>query len=126
MSVATPPANAGYGVQFNRTGISAADADASKIPTIPVSGASVGTVAAVCDTASASITARLIFFNASALPCGSSVQFTFTCAATADFGTLFLGIPNYDIWRPAAGASAIGIKVDSVSAGHWTIYGSMG
>jgi len=126
MSVPTPPTNTGYGYQFNRTAISAADADASKIPTFSISCALVATMAAVCDTASASITARLIFFNASGLPCGSSMQFTFTCASTADFGTLFLGMPNSDLWRPAAGASAVGIKVDIVSAGNWTIYGSMG
>ena len=120
-TAASDPINGG---QFDRIGLSAADADASAIQTFPCPGASVATVAAISDTASATITLRMIYFNGSYLPCGSSLPITFTAGKTADFGTLFMGVPDSDIWRPVAGANLIGIKVDAVSAGRWSIHGS--
>jgi hypothetical protein len=126
MMMAAQSAQSGIvcGSQFDRIGIGAADADVSKIPTFPCQGTSVATVAAVCDTASATITLRMVYFNVSGLPCGSSLPITFTSDATADFGTLFMGVASSDMWRPVAGANSIGVKVDSVSAGHWSIHGS--
>jgi len=114
------------GSQFDRIGVSAVDANSSNIQTFSCQGMSVATMAAVCDSAEASITLRMIYFNASALPCGSSMAVTFTSAKKADFGTVFLGMPNSDFWRPLAGATSIGIKVDSISGGRWSIHGSMG
>jgi len=114
------------GCQFDRIGVSAVDANSSDIPVFPSPGMSVATVAALCDTAAASITMRMIYFNSSALPCGSSMPIIFTSGATADFGGLFMGLPNADFWRPLAGATSIGIKVDKISAGRWSIHGTMG
>jgi len=114
------------GLQFDRIGVGAVDANSSAIQVFPCQGMSVATVAAVCDTAEASITMRMIYFNGSAIPCGSSIPITFTSAASADYGTLFMGVPNSDFWRPLAGATSIGIKVDKISAGRWSIHGTMG
>jgi len=124
MVVQSAQAGALGGGQFDRIGISAADADASKIQTFPCLGASVATVTAVCDTASATITVRMIYFNGSALPCGASLPIVFTSGSTADFGTLFMGLASSDMWRPVAGATSIGVKVDSVSAGRWSLHGA--
>jgi hypothetical protein len=114
------------GGQFDRIGIGAVDGDASALPTFPCSGTSVATIAAICDTASATITLRMIYFNGSSLPCGTSLPTTFTAGKKADFGQLFLGVPDSDMWRPIAGAVSIGIKIDNVSAGRWSIHGSAG
>jgi hypothetical protein len=112
--------------QFDRVGLSAADPDSSNIPRWPCQGTSVANVAAVCDTAAASITVRMICFNGSGLPCGSSMPTVFTTGQNEDFGSLFVAVPSADIWRPVAGASSIGIKVDSISAGRWSIHGTIG
>jgi hypothetical protein len=122
----TAASNSLGGGQFDRIGVSAVDGDASAILTFPCPGSSVATIAAVCDTASATMTVRMIYFNGSSLPCGSSVPITFTTGKTADFGQLFLGVPDSDMWRPVAGANSIGVKVDNVSAGRWSLHGSVG
>jgi uncharacterized protein (UPF0212 family) len=112
--------------QFDRIGVSAVDGDASAIQTFPCSGTSVATIAVVCDTALATITLRMIYFNGSYLPCGTSMPITFTAGKAADFGQLFMGVPDSDMWRPVSGANSVGIKVDNVSAGRWSIHGSVG
>jgi len=122
----TAQATSTTGPQFSRTGIVAVDANAATIPVVLNSALSVATVAALCNTASESITLRLIYFNSSSIPCGCSVPITFTSGAKADFGSLFMGVPNSDFWRPLAGATSLGIKVDSLSAGKWSVYGTMG
>jgi hypothetical protein len=112
--------------QFDRIGITGADADASALQPYACQGLSVATVSALCDTPSATITLRMFFYNSSLIPCGTSVAITFTSDATADFGQLFMGMPNADFWRPTAGASYVAVKVDSVSSGRWSIHGSVG
>jgi hypothetical protein len=126
MSSQTLQPDSPSGGQFDRIGVVAVDADASNIPLFICQGMSVATVTAVCDTAAAAITVRLIYFNGSNLPCGSSMAITFMSGATADFGSLFMGVPDSDFWRPVAGASLIGVKVDAISAGRWSIHGSVG
>jgi hypothetical protein len=125
-AAAQPSQNGSNGSQFDRIGVSAVDASSSNIQIYPCSGMSVATVAALCDTAESSITLRMIYFNGSALPCGSSMPITFTSGGNADFGALFMGVPNSDFWRPLAGATSIGIKIDNISGGRWSIHGSMG
>jgi hypothetical protein len=114
------------GLQYDRIGISAVDENAANIPIYPCPGMSVGTMAALCDTGESTIALRVFFFNASNLPCGTSMPMTFTSGANADFGGLYLGVPSSDFWRPLAGATSIGIKIDSISGGRWSIHGSMG
>jgi hypothetical protein len=126
MVTQTGQSNSVGATQFDRIGISAADADASAIQMFPCPGSSVATLAAICDTASVSITLRLFYYNASSLPCGTSVATVFSTGKTADFGPLFTGVPDSDIWRPIAGATSIGIKIDAVSGGRWSLHGSVG
>jgi hypothetical protein len=113
-------------VQFERIGVGAADPDMSQLALFLCQGASVASLAAVSDTANATLTLRMIYFNSTQLPCGSSPAITFTSATTPDFGALFAGLPSTETWRPSAGATSIGIKVDSVSGGRWSIHGTMG
>jgi hypothetical protein len=127
MNTMTPNQPCSQGVvQFDRVGVAAVDADASNIQLLSCQGMSVATVAAVCDTASATLKVRMIYYNNSGIPCGSSLPVTFTSGPVADYGGLYMGVPDSDIWRPVAGATSIGIKVDSVSAGRWSIHGAAG
>jgi hypothetical protein len=127
MNTITPNQSGSQGVvQFDRVGVATVDTDASNMQVFSCQGMSAATVAAACDTASATLKVRMISYNNSGIPCGSSLPVTFTSGSVADFGGLYMGVPDSDMWRPVAGATSIGIKVDSVSAGSWSIHGAAG
>ena len=104
-----------------RTGITAPDGDISTLTHYPCEGASLIRLGAVCNTARATLTCRIIFLDAIGDFAGASASVTFTADATSLDGTSYLATPNPDAWFPVGGPSIFAIHVDAVSAGTWTL-----
>ncbi len=108
---------------FPRAGVAAADADASVLgPVIIAPGRSLR-VGAASDTPGSTIKLSVYFLDASLQPtCVQRVSFT--APGAPDWGKTCLGTPDYDPCWPMGGCKAAIVKVDSVSAGNWSIDGS--
>ncbi len=120
--------------ELSRTGLTAADAPTGGNLTTTgfagTAGANLGdcgnalTLAcrATCDTASATLTGRIVFYDGSNNAIGLSESISFTSD-----GTLRLGNATGDFVTPrvlvdAGQARKFRFKVDSVSAGTWAVY----
>jgi hypothetical protein len=120
--------------ELSRTGLTAADAptggDLTTTGFAGSSGANLGDISnaltlacrATCDTASAVLTGRIVFYDGSnnAIAVSESISFT------AD-GVLRLGNASGNFVAPrvlvdAGQARKIRFKVDSISAGTWAVY----
>jgi hypothetical protein len=104
-----------------RSGITAADGDISALPHYPCENASVIRLGAVCDTANATLTCRIVFLDAVGDFVAVSSAVTFATDAKALDSTQYLATPNPDAWFPIGGPSIFAIHVDAVSAGSWTL-----
>jgi hypothetical protein len=104
-----------------RTGVTAPDGDISTLARYPCGCASLVRLGAVCDTAGATLTCRIVFFDALGNFVGVSGAVTFTADATALDSTSHLATPNPDAWFPIGGPSIFAVHVDAVSAGTWTL-----
>ena len=104
-----------------RPGIKAPDGDLSTIPLHSCQGASMVRLGAICTTAGASLSCRIIFLDGNGAYVASSASVTFTVDAKPLDGTLYLSTPEPDAWFPIGGPSIFGIHVDSVSDGMWTL-----
>jgi hypothetical protein len=97
------------------------DANGLAIPTWPCKGASSASLFAMSASAPGSITVRLLAFVSVGTIGAISPQFTFTAGASADLGTYFSGTPNQATWMPIDGIGLIGIKIDAINGGPWTL-----
>jgi hypothetical protein len=104
-----------------RPGVTAPDGDISTLTHYPCEGASVIRLGAVCNTAGATLTCRIIFLDAVGDFVAVSSAVTFTTDPSPLDGTLYLATPNPDAWFPVGGPSIFAIHVDAVSAGTWTL-----
>ncbi len=97
------------------------DPDGSLIRKFPcVMASSVG-LYALSQTGGATLTVRLFSFTVEGNLISISPSFTFISSAIADFGNKFSGTPNSAVWLGISGAGLIGIKVDALTGGPWTI-----
>lgn len=125
---------ANFALEFTRSGITTSDSDASVLtqnaasvqvnPFASKLVAGVLRLGAICNTAAAVLVVQVYFLNATGQPCGTATV-TFTAASTADFAANFVGIPDVDAWWPLGGCSFVVTRVVSVSAGNWTLNGTM-
>ena len=104
-----------------RSGITAPDGDISTLTHFPCENASVIRLGAVCDTAKATLSCRIIFLDAVGNFAAVSSTVTFTADKTSLDGTEYLATPEPDAWFPIGGPSIFAIHVDAVSAGTWTL-----
>jgi hypothetical protein len=104
-----------------RPGITAPDGDISTIPRYPCGDASLVRLGAVCTTAGAALTCRIVFLDALGVFVAVSASVTFTADAKPLDGTLYLATPDPDAWFPIGGPSIMAIHVDAVSGGTWTL-----
>ena len=104
-----------------RPGITAPDGDISTLAHYPCENASVIRLGAVCTTAGATLSCRIIFLDAVGGFAGVSSAVTFTSDATSLDGAQYLATPSPDAWFPIGGPSIFAIHVDAVSAGTWTL-----
>lgn len=104
-----------------RTGITGPDSSASSLTAYGCGGAAVVRLGALCTTASATLTCRVIFLDAAGTYVGATTAVTFTADSSTDEGSSYLATPGSDSWFPTGGASSYQVKVDSVSAGTWTL-----
>ncbi len=104
-----------------RPGITTPDGDISTLTHFPCEGASLIRLGAVCNTAGATLTCRIVFLDALGAFAAVSNPVTFTADPTPLDGTLYLGTPNPDAWFPVGGPSIFAIHVNAVSAGTWTL-----
>jgi hypothetical protein len=107
-------------ISYTRT-LSAADSDIAQLPQWNINGAQALVMAALCDTANAAIQARLVGFTADGQLAAVSPVINFTASATADYSGLFSATPDSTAFLPASGMSFGSVKVDTLSAGNWTI-----
>jgi hypothetical protein len=104
-----------------RPGVTAPDRDITTLTRYPCAGASLIRLGAVCDTAGATLTCRLVFFDVMGVFAGVSASVTFTADAAPLAGPLYLGTPNVDAWFPVGGPSICALHVDAVTGGSWTL-----
>jgi hypothetical protein len=104
-----------------QAGITAPSGDISTLTHYPCESASVIRVGAVCSTAGATLTCRIIFLDAVGDFAAVSSPVTFTADTTSLDGTQYLATPNPDAWFPIGGPSIFAIHVDAVSAGTWAL-----
>jgi len=104
-----------------RTGITAPDGDISTLTHYPCENASLVRIGAVCDTAGAKLSCRVVFLDAVGNFAAVSGTVTFTADAKSLDGTEYLATPDPDAWFPVGGPSIFAIHVDAVSAGTWTL-----
>jgi hypothetical protein len=104
-----------------RPAITGPDGDIGTLPHYPCENASVIRLGAVCDTAGATLTCRVILLDAVGNLAAVSSAMTFTADATPLAGTQYLATPNPDAWIPVGGPSIFAIHVDAVSKGAWII-----
>ena len=104
-----------------RTGVTGPDGDISTLTHYPCENATVIRLGAVCATAGATLSCRIVFLDAVGNFAAISSPVTFTADATPLDGTQCLATPNPDAWFPIGGPSIFAIHVDAVSAGTWTL-----
>ena len=104
-----------------RPGITVPDGDISTLPHYPCEAASLIRLGAVCDTAGATLTCRVVFFDMLGAFAAVSGAVTFTADPTALDGVLYLATPTPDAWFPIGGPSVFAVHVDAVSKGTWTL-----
>ena len=104
-----------------RPWITAPDGDIGTLPHYPCGGASLVRLGAVCNTAGATLTCRIVFLDALGAFVAVSGTVTFTADATALDGTSYLATPDPDAWFPIGGPSIFGVHVNAVSGGTWTL-----
>jgi hypothetical protein len=102
-------------------GVTAPDHDITTLTRFPCAGAALIRLGAVCNTAGATLTCRLVFFDALGAFAAVSAAVTFTADAAPLAGPLYLATPNVDAWFPVGGPSICAIHVDAVSGGTWTL-----
>ena len=106
----------------SRSGITAPDGDISTLTHYPCESASVIRMGAVSNTAGATLTCRIVFFDAVGNFVAVSSSVTFTADPTALDSSQYLATPNPDAWFPIGGPSIFAIHVDAVSQGStWTL-----
>jgi hypothetical protein len=104
-----------------RPGVTTPDGDISTLTHYPCEGASLIRLGAVCDTAGAKLTCRIVFLDALGAFAAVTGAVTFTADPTSLDGTRYLATPDPDAWFPIGGPSIFAIHVDTVSAGTWTL-----
>jgi hypothetical protein len=104
-----------------RPGITAPDGDIGTIPRYPCEGASLIRLGAVCDTAGATLSCRVVFLDTLGAYVAVSGAVSFAADASALDAGQYLATPTPDAWFPIGGPSIFGIHVDAVSGGKWTL-----
>jgi hypothetical protein len=104
-----------------RPGVTAPDRDLTTLTRFSCAGTSLIRLGAVCDTAGATLTCRIVFFDALGAFAAVSAPVTFTADAAPLAGPLYLATPNVDAWFPVGGPSIYALHVDTVSGGTWTL-----
>lgn len=110
--------------EFIRAGIAGPDPDGSAVPFQAAWPCQSLRLGASCDTAGASLSLTVVFRGSAGQPIGTA-SLSFTAPAVANFAGTFLAVPAYDPCWPLSGARTVGVKVDAVTAGTWTIAGAM-
>ena len=104
-----------------RSGITAPDGDIGTLTHYPCESASLIRLGAVCDTAGATLSCRVVFLDALGAFVAVSGTVTFTADARALDGPLCLATPEPDAWFPIGGPSIFAVHVNAVSKGTWTL-----
>jgi hypothetical protein len=101
--------------------VSAPDTNIKTVEAWPTTGSAWATIGAVCTTASSTLTFRLVAMDleGNVTYVGPTITLT-TGSGAADCGTVWLATPSID---PTISVSSdlLAMKVDTVSAGTWTI-----
>ena len=113
--------DASYPIRRPAPGITAPDGDIAAIPRYPCEGASLIRIGAVCDTAGATLSCRVVFLDALGAYVAVSGAVSFAADASALDAGEYLATPTPDAWFPIGGPSIFGIHVDAVSGGKWTL-----
>ena len=113
-----------YPSEFQRTGITIPDPDASILQPIALSPGLTFRVGASCTTPNATLALRLYLLDSQGRVI--TVQpITFATGLAADWGAAFQGTPNVEPWFSVGPSKNLAIKVDAVSPGsNWTVAGA--
>ena len=103
------------------SGVTTPDSDISSLTRYPCEGAALIRLGATCNTAQATLTCRIVFYDTLGVFVAVSSPVTFTADPTPLDGTLYLATPSPDAWFPVGGPSIFAIHVDAVSGGTWTL-----
>jgi hypothetical protein len=113
-----------YANEFQRSNITAADADAGTLPVVSLSPGLTFRLGASCDRPNATLALRLYFLDSQSRAIGVQ-PITFTTSAAADWGPTFNGTPSSESWWSIGAAKSLVIKADSVSPGStWSVAGA--
>jgi hypothetical protein len=110
-------------IVFTRA-VSAADSSLAAVPLWATNATGTLIVGATCDTPNATLTARIFGFSAPGILAAISALITFTAVNGDDYGSLCSASPDNNPWQSLEGVPYTAIKVDSVSAGNWTLTAS--